>query len=394
MSSPFLVRNASFGLIGTACLLFLMAACTSEQANRHAFIERLGVDTLSIEVYSRTVDGFAGDVVVRNPVTRMAHFEAHLSSGGFINHMATTWHTPDTNPEGPPDQGYTVTVEGDSATIARWRGEESDTLHVAVPDGVLPVVAKLPIPFAFLDQAIRQARARQKDDYPVPFLYGNGRIRNRTLERVSADTVSLDFFGAPMIAGLDATGRILWRSGSQTTLKTEGVPIVPVNLGAIAAGFAARDATGKGLGVASPTDSVEARIGRAHLKIIYSRPAMRGRKIWGELVPYGRWWRTGANAATTFTTDRDLAIGDVRVPAGSYTLFSIITPDSARLIINKQTGQWGTVYDESRDLARVDMIRDVMTEPMERFTITIEPADGMLRLGWNTTRFSVPIRAH
>ena len=82
---------------------------------------------------------------------------------------------------------------------------------------------------------------------------------------------------------------------------------------------------------------------------------MRGRKIFGGLVPYDQVWRTGANAATSLKTDVDLTIGGANVPAGSYTLYTLPGMNSWKLIINKQTGQWGTEYSEGQDLARVDM---------------------------------------
>ena len=117
---------------------------------------------------------------------------------------------------------------------------------------------------------------------------------------------------------------------------------------------------------------VETTIGGASLTVEYSRPAKRGREIWGGLVPYGEVWRTGANAATAFTTDRDLEIGGAEVPAGSYTLFSIFTSESAQLIINRQTGQWGTMYDEAQDLVRVNLTPETIAEPVERVPLRRE----------------------
>ncbi len=128
---------------------------------------------------------------------------------------------------------------------------------------------------------------------------------------------------------------------------------------------------------------------------MYIRPAKRGREIWGGLlVPWNVVWRTGADAATAFSTDRDLEIGGARVPAGDYTLFSIYTAESAKLIINRQTGQWGTVYNEDQDLARVDLARESLPETVERFTIAVESTDdgGVVRLSWDRTRFSVPLK--
>jgi len=110
--------------------------------------------------------------------------------------------------------------------------------------------------------------------------------------------------------------------------------------------------------------------------IDYSRPSMRNRKIFGELVPYGQIWRTGANSATSFKTDVDLTIGGATVPAGSYTLYTIPGETGWKLIINKQTGQWGTDYDEKQDLARVDMKVGKNATPTEQFTISLDKTSG------------------
>ena len=129
--------------------------------------------------------------------------------------------------------------------------------------------------------------------------------------------------------------------------------------------------------------------------IAYSRPAMKGRKIYGGLVPFGKEWRTGANEATSFKTDADLTIGGTAVPAGSYTLYTVPDQGSWKLIINKQTGQWGTQYDQGQDLARVDMKVSSLPQPVEQFTIGLEKAGGdsaALNIDWETTRASVDVK--
>ena len=100
----------------------------------------------------------------------------------------------------------------------------------------------------------------------------------------------------------------------------------------------------------SPAANANVTLTSATVSIAYSAPSARGRTIFGALVPYGEVWRTGANAATTLKTSGALQIGDLNVPAGTYTLYSLPTADGWKLIINKQTGQWGTVYDKSQDL--------------------------------------------
>lgn len=140
----------------------------------------------------------------------------------------------------------------------------------------------------------------------------------------------------------------------------------------------------------SPHETVTANVGGAKVSIEYGRPYMRGRKIVGGLVPYGRVWRTGADAATTLTTDAPLVIGGAAVPAGKVTLYTLPGAQGWKLIINKQTGQWGTEYNEAQDLARVDLATKTLTAPVDQFTISI--ADGQLKLAWELTELSVPIK--
>lgn len=130
------------------------------------------------------------------------------------------------------------------------------------------------------------------------------------------------------------------------------------------------------------------------ITIKYSRPSMRGRKIYGELVPYGKVWRTGANAATSLATDTALEIGGTAVPAGNYTLYTLPGQTSWQLIVNKQTGQWGTKYDESQDLARIPMKVSQLPSAMEQFTIALDKTgakSATLKLEWETTNASVDI---
>jgi Protein of unknown function (DUF2911) len=148
----------------------------------------------------------------------------------------------------------------------------------------------------------------------------------------------------------------------------------------------------------SPPAKAEAKIGGKNITIDYSAPSMRGRKIMGELVPYGQVWRTGANAATVLTTDADLMIGTLHVPAGKYTLFTIPGEKEWTLIVNKQTGQWGTNYDQAQDLGRVKMTVAKTPSPVETFLIGINSTPGArtgsLALTWENTRVWVPVVVH
>jgi hypothetical protein len=130
------------------------------------------------------------------------------------------------------------------------------------------------------------------------------------------------------------------------------------------------------------------------LRIDYSSPRMRGRQIYGGLVPYGQEWRVGANEATTFVTDTDLIVGGTPVPAGSYTLFALPNSDNWKLIISNKTGEWGIPYPgASFDFARIDMKLSTLPSPLEDFTIGLDGTDSgcTLRLDWATMRAAVDI---
>lgn len=150
-------------------------------------------------------------------------------------------------------------------------------------------------------------------------------------------------------------------------------------------------------GKPSPPASATCDLGSGKtIKTDYSSPRMKGRKIYGGLVPYGEVWRTGANEATTFVTSSDVMVGGKAVPAGSYTIFTVPNADKWTLIINKKTGEWGIPYKyESDELARVDMKVSKLPSPVENFTISYEKSGSgcTMNIDWETTRASVDITA-
>lgn len=151
--------------------------------------------------------------------------------------------------------------------------------------------------------------------------------------------------------------------------------------------------TGQKKAPLSPPAKAEATIGGKKISIAYSTPSMRGRKIIGELVPYDKVWRTGANDATTLVTEADLQFGELRVPKGTYTLYTLPGQAEWKLIVNKQTGQWGTEYSEGQDLGRVTMQVKQVSASAEKFAINLEPAGnkgGLLKMTWENTEASVP----
>lgn len=142
--------------------------------------------------------------------------------------------------------------------------------------------------------------------------------------------------------------------------------------------------------------------GPARIRITYGQPHARGRAIEGGLIPTDSVWRFGANEATTLHTDVDLMLGTLAVPRGDYTLFLRHAHTGAwELIVSRQTAQWGTDYDASKDLGRTALTATRLTQPEDALSIYLVPnaarpatgyaaLDGVMRVKWGTTELSVP----
>jgi hypothetical protein len=130
------------------------------------------------------------------------------------------------------------------------------------------------------------------------------------------------------------------------------------------------------------------------IAVRYSSPRMRGRKIFGDLVPFGEVWRAGADDATSFAPNGDVIVGGKNVPAGKYTLFTLPAQNKWTLIISKQTGEWGIPYPgEKFDFARMEMKVSKLPSPLENFTISFDQTGTgcTMKMDWETTRAAVDV---
>jgi hypothetical protein len=195
------------------------------------------------------------------------------------------------------------------------------------------------------------------------------------------------------VARVDSRGRLTGIDATATTVKTVSERVPNLDYDGIVSRWAAFEAAkGGGIGPLSPPDTVRASVAGANITVAYNRPAKRGRVIFGNIVPWNQVWRTGADAATMFTTDKDLVFGSTVVPAGKYTLWTLPTPTGAKLIINSETGQWGTDYHQEKDFARLDLNSTKLSNPQEQFVIGIVPqgSGGLLRMAWDDREYSIP----
>jgi len=146
-------------------------------------------------------------------------------------------------------------------------------------------------------------------------------------------------------------------------------------------------------GPKSPKANTLVSINGKTLSINYSAPSLRGRKFIGGLHQYGQVWRAGANNATAFHTDADLDLGGLSVPKGDYTLYVLLDPAQWQLVVNKQTGQWGTEYHQDQDLGRVKMTMSKPSSSIETYKITLSSkggSQGILQMEWENSIATVP----
>jgi hypothetical protein len=385
------MKTPAPGRIALAALALSLAAVPAAAQESGAFIIRLGRDTVAVEQFTRTADRITGTLVSRAPRTSIRSYTADLRPDGTISRLELTTRVPSAPALLP--QTITLVMGDDSAEVHIVRGDSVRDLKVAAGHGAFPWVGNS---YALAEPVLRYAAAQGSDSAAVTVVPPGARQAGMaSFIRHGADSVLIRTGQGVTRARVDAQGRVLGAHSPESTFKASIERVDSLDAMALAAEFARRDQGGQGLGALSPRDSVVGMVDGGSVSVAYGRPTMRGRRIIGEVVPFGQVWRTGANEATHFRTDSDVLVGGMRVPAGSYTLWTVPGADTWTLVINKQTGQWGTVYDPAQDLARIPVRAEtVASEPVEQLTMRIEPASGgsaTLVIAWENTRVLVPI---
>ncbi len=389
--------HAAATVAALAGAVFVALAPTTLRAQQRgatsgAFVIRLGSDTIGVEQFTRTPRQLTSDILLRSPVARLIHYEIQLGAEAQPTHVnaVTTGLNGAPPPNGP--RALTITFHDDSATQVITWPDSSSTTTFAVPAHVVALPATTS--YAGLEPMLAHMRRMGTDSLDVSIVFFGSPQSYPAPIALHGDTATVWLFGYPTRMQVDARGRVQSVNGHETTIKVDVARVPSVPLQALAAAFAARP-NGGSMGQLSSRDTVTATVGRAHLWVDYSRPARRGRTIFGGVVPWGAVWRTGANAATQFRTDVDLDVNGVTVPTGMYTLWTLPTRSGTQLIVNKQTGQWGTDYDPKQDLVRIPMTVSPLSSPVEVFTIAVQPnADtGVMTFRWGSTELSVPVRA-
>lgn len=358
-------------------------------ADSGAFVVLLGTDTLAVEQSSRIGNRIEGQLVSRTPRTVVQRYVVTLDASDRPRLFEHQVRLPDGSLVANQPRSTSLTFSVDSVTGQVQR------------DTVVMVRAAARDAFPFINTAvslyapaIRALNALNRDSASFVTYNAAGSRGALPIARKGPNRYWVYVFGSPQEVVTDDRGRVLSVDASRTTIKYQTRRQSAVDVAALAAAWAQRERETRAVGPLSPRDTVNATIGAAQVWIDYSRPLTRGRRVFGPNGVLGDTvWRTGANAATQFRTSVPIAVAGQTIPAGTYTLWTVAVPGRYQLIFNKQTGQWGTVYDAAQDLVRVPLQMSKLAQPIDRFTISVDPTAsnaGVIRLRWDETELALP----
>jgi hypothetical protein len=388
--------------------LATFACRPAEPEQRYGFIARLGRDTISVESIARHGNRVVVDGVDRFPRVRRRHTEIELGPGSTIRHLVMDIHTP-SEPANQRERHVTADVTPDSVHILQT-DDAGKLRHEFATNGAV-AMAHVPQMYSlyelYFDAAFAHASALKRgagDTVQLRQFYIDREFDRFPLHhgtvRLLADNraeIRHDWLSGTGEATFDSTGRMLTYSGARTTDLVDVVRLdSPPDTKPIADRWEALETAKGGVREMSPRDTVRSSIGNASITIDYGRPLARGRVLLGNVIPYDRVWRTGANAATQFTTSAAIKLAGIQLAAGTYTLWTVPHQNGVDLIVNGQSGQWGTEYNRSRDVGKAPMQSTALSTPVDQFTISVAANDarhGTLTLEWGTFRWTAPIEA-
>ena len=387
--------------------LLALAACQSNQApEQYGFLALLGNDTISVERVTRRGDEIVSDEVDRFPRVRRRHTTMRLATDGTIKHLEMDIITP-SEPSNQRERHVVAEVSADSVHITK--NDSSGTKKSAFATGGALTMPHLPQMYSLTDlyfgAALRHAVAPGDSvvlrQYYIDREFDHFPLHHGVVRLVAANKADLhhDWLAGYGDATFDSLHHMLTYSGARSTYLVEVRRLTTMpDVEAIGQQFAALETAAGGMKQLSVRDTARATVGAANLSVDYGRPLARGRVLLGNVVPFNQVWRTGANAATQFMTSAPITLAGLPLAAGTYTLWTVPREDGkADLIVNKQSGQWGTEYNEKLDLGMKRLSVDKTTSPVEEFTVSLVPAGtkkGTLVMEWGTFRWSAPIIAN
>ena len=378
---------------------FIAVAWSPLVAQSGGFVATLGSDTLHVERFMRFADRIEGTIVTRSPVTRIARYTLSLDRDRRPVRYEVRTSRGDGTPETAPGLNGWLTLSGDTLLRETPGATKPDTQRIPVKQRVTPGpgLPYLGVSYLMYEFALREAlrRADSTGLSSISLLTMNPRQVTAGVTRtwfIGTDSAEIDYFGVARSGYRFRNGLLIRADWTGTTYRYRIARVDAIDVDARARDWHAADVRSGAVGAISPRDTARGSIGSATAMVDYSRPSKRGRRVWGEVVPWGKVWRLGADFATHVVFSADVRVGGVEVPAGTYTLWMLPQETGeSQLIVSKLNRVFGTQYNPSQDLARISLAREPATTITER--LTIEVANERLSIRWDDIAWSVGVAA-
>jgi hypothetical protein len=377
-------------ILPLSALLFISLLVKAQNKHQDSgyIIYTLAKDTTSIAHYRLTGDDFTTTFVDRSYLNvtnlNVTKIKGRFFPNGELQYMEGYKYQPVIGKDSLLLQTFKLYEKGDSTYIEQMSGdritERKNAGRVMVsfyPYIYLPVILANYVPKNVGDSIV----GNSSGEPPAKFVVK--RISDRKL---TANSKVMGLF----TLYIDERGKVDSIDAIGSSYNVKGTIVPYLNLDSIILLYAKKEQQFGPVGSASKRDSVQTVIGNTSIKISYSRPSMRGRVIFGEVVPWNRFWRTGANQATKITVSHPLDFNGKILPAGEYSVFTMPSQSGWTIMFNKEANIWGTNYNPAHDILRVPMQAEHLGEPVELMTIEVVPTTmgGAISVVWERIKAS------
>lgn len=371
-------------------VLFCISASAQKQPRfKGSLIYTLGPDTSAIGNYELNGNEFMLTVVSMSPNVNVSKLKGTFFSDGQLMHV-----------EG---NNYYPIAGKDSLIYAYQLNCARDTTFIETRSGTRSSLRKYPVKImvannlggdalVFMPALLAHFAPKRVGDSVTSSHIVFNSARRFIIKKTGSQKLLLGSSVMGMFTiFLDKNGKIQSVDGMGTSFNIKGRAGAYLNIDSVIAANVKQQHLHPRLAIINKLDSVKTTINAADVKITYSRPSVRGRVIFGEVVPWNRIWRTGADAATKIYLSKPLYFNGSKLPAGAYSIFTMPTPTGFTLIFNKQANIWGTEHNADYDLLKIPMQTQSLDEPVELLTFAIAPADngGVISFSWDNVKASV-----
>jgi len=378
-------------------LLLVTNLVSAQKAKKYSanFIAEWAKDTASIETFTIVEKHMFGRALHLYPEPHLRQFDFLYDDNGSIKNMDIQFYDLDNTSlplEAKTGLPYRIHMNFENGTIhfkTVDRTGEKDYIYSSNRmdyfGGWIPIISQ----WEWLSQLANEGRS-DNDLKFVNYIVG---VYDMMIERknVNENIFGTEISSVPIKLFLDNNGNIKMVDAMGSPWNFIVHRTGPLNVEEFTKSFSNKEVMGN----PSPLEIDSTQIGKSKFRLEYGRPSKRNRVVFGNVVPYGEIWRTGAGAATKFSFDSDIKIGETVIPKGTYNLFTIPEREMWHLIFNTEKNAWGSAHHSKYDLVKFKMNLSELIDPVERFTISVIDSNdntGILKMSWDKTEATIQLK--